>query len=144
MIIVREKISCPAGLPRIAIRVSREQLSKGRWRATADDGTEFGFDLVVPLKHGDCAYCTDRAAYILEQRPEKVLALPLPPTAAEAAGLAWQLGNLHCPIEITADSIFVADNPAVRKWLATGHLSYAETERIFSPQRPHVHEHTHH
>ena len=43
----------PNSLPQIAIAVDRHKLARRRWRGLAQDGQDFGFDLIEPLQHGD-------------------------------------------------------------------------------------------
>ena len=38
----------------ISLTVERRVLAKRRWRGQAEDGTDFGFDLISPLRNGIC------------------------------------------------------------------------------------------
>jgi urease accessory protein len=119
-------------LPKIFLSVPRHTLAKRRWRAKADDGADFGFDLEAPLKHGDVFFQSSTGAYVISQAEEKVLALAFR-TAPEAARLAWQVGNLHFPVAIREDGLLVEDDLAIRQMLDREHIPYSETEAVFQP-----------
>lgn len=145
MFVVRGKIERPASAQEILVRVNRASLSKRRWRAVADDGTEFGFDLGEPLRHGDCIHATDSTAYVLEQQPEPVLQIPLPADPSQAAIIAWHAGNLHCPMELTPTHLRLADGPAIRNGLRALGIAFEEIVAVFKPVRASgAHEHEHH
>src|SRR4051794_5023561 len=63
VLIVNHQLDSAPDLPRIALRVDRLTLAKRRWRATAEDGAEFGFDLAAPMADGTPVHATDRAVY---------------------------------------------------------------------------------
>lgn len=146
MILVREKIPDPSsGVRRVAVRAPRHQIAKRRWRASAEDGTDFGFDLAEPLQHGDCIHVAGQVAYFIEQEPEKVLIIEFPADSQNLAALAWNLGNLHAPMEVSPEGMILEENQAVRKWLAAFGAVYHEGQRIFRPLKSgssHDHFHT--
>jgi urease accessory protein len=134
-------------LPRIPVLVDRLTLAKRRWRATAKDGTDFGFDLESPLENGDIFHETSAAVHVIEQKPEPVLEFALGETPAGAARLGWLFGNLHFPIQITDDCVRVVDDPAVLRVGARDHLRFHASEQIFTPlagSAGHGHGHHHH
>lgn len=134
-------------LPRIALRVDRGILAKRRWRGTADDGAEFGFDLARPLNNGDVFHATGHAVYALDQKPEMVLEVALGADAVQGARLGWLIGNLHFPIGIGVAVVQVPDDPAVRQLLERERLAFSRCERVFCPLgggHAHSHEHEHH
>src|SRR5437773_12158959 len=93
--IVRGAIVVPDHhLPAIELEIDRLTLAKRCWRGTAADGREFGFHLEDPLHHHDVFFQTPTCRYLIAQIPENVLRLSLT-TPVQAAGLAWQIGNLH-------------------------------------------------
>ena len=71
-------------------------LAKRRWRGTAIDGAEFGFDLVHPLANGDVFAETETAVYRIAQQPEPVLEIPLESDPAAAARCARRRGRTVC------------------------------------------------
>jgi urease accessory protein len=119
-------------LPKIFLIVPRHSLAKRRWRAKAEDGADFGFDLETPLKHGDTILQTPKAVYVIYQEPEKVLSLAFH-SPTEAAGLGWQIGNLHFPVAIRENSLLVEDDLAIRQMLDREHIPYTEAEEVFQP-----------
>ena len=59
---------------------------------TAEDGSEFGFELAAPLKHGDTFFQSATARYSVQQHPESVVAVSLDVTPSAAAGIGWAVG----------------------------------------------------
>ena len=119
-------------LPTISVVVSRHVLCKRRWRAQARDGTDFGFDLESPLKHGETIFRTAKTAYVIEQEPEPLLLLRFG-SCREAATIAWQIGNLHFPAAIEEGGLLVEDDIAIRQMLDRQQISYTAVEEIFQP-----------
>jgi len=131
-------------LPRIPLAVDRLTLTKRRWRGTATDGREFGFDLAHPLAEGDVFFQSETALYQLAQKPEPVLEIALSQAADDAARLGWKIGNLHFPLEAATGVIRVADDPALRQLFEREGWKYTATERVFHPLHGgHSHGHAH-
>ncbi len=129
---------------RIDLEVDRSTLLKRRWRGTAKDGSEFGFDLETPLADGTVFFATEETHYVLAQKAEPVLQVVLhDPT--QAAHVAWSLGNLHFPIQVKPDLIVVADDPAIRLYLERDHVKFVATTGVFHPIKAagHHHDHSH-
>jgi urease accessory protein len=120
-------------LPSVVLMVPRLNLRRRRWRGTAEDGVEFGFDLERPLTDGHIVHISETARYLLQQQPEPVLEIPLPAEATEAARLGWMMGNLHFAIEVTAGLVSVEDDPAVRQLCEREQLPFRAVERVFHP-----------
>jgi len=74
-------------LPEIALKAARLALAKRLWRGVAEDGTEFGFELGAPLKHGETFWQTATARYVVQQQPEAVLEISLEAVAPSAAAV---------------------------------------------------------
>jgi urease accessory protein len=130
--------------PVFAIPASRETLAKRRWRGVATDHTDFGFDLEHPLAHGDIIHQSASAAYRVEQLPEPVLEVILDPDPAAAALLAWKIGNLHFPAQISGCHLRVADDPAIRQMFEREAIAFLATTAVFQPvvhATPHSHYH---
>ncbi len=128
----------------IPIPVDREVLAKRRWRAIAGDGREFGFDLDHLLSHGDFVLQEEGILYAIRQREEPVFEIPLGYVPAEAARIAWQLGNLHFPIQIVDEVIRVAADVAVRQMLDREQIPYFESLAVFCPATAGAAHHHHH
>lgn len=127
----------------IPLAIDRWQLAKLRWRATAADGRDFGFELDFPLKHGDVILENDYGQYVVEQAVEPVLVFSIS-DATSAATLAWSIGNLHQPLQVTTGELIAADDPALRLWCDQQHVAYRNEHRIFQPLRASAGHHHHH
>ncbi len=117
----------------VAVSADRSTLAKRRWRGIAGDGREFGFDLEHPLSHGDPILRDDCGCYAVFQMPEPVLEVPLPTDTTAAASLAWQIGNLHFPVEITHECLRVADDPALRQMFDREGVAWSARHAVFRP-----------
>jgi urease accessory protein len=141
-----ERISGPLAtwdqrLPRISIHADRLSLAKRRWRGAAEDGAEFGFDLSAPLPDGAAFFASERAVYVIAQKPEPVLEIALICRPSPVAKLGWTIGNLHFPIQVTDEVIRVPDDPALRQLFDREKIPFAACERIFEPfAKSHRHE----
>jgi urease accessory protein UreE len=133
MILVHHHSAEPATDLTISVPADRLNLAKRRWRATAADGREFGFDLEHHLHDGDVVHRDGGIAYILVQTPEPVLEIALPADPSAAARLAWQIGNLHFPLQATAAAIRVADDPALRQLFTREHVAFTARTAVFHP-----------
>jgi urease accessory protein len=138
MEIIRSALAQTApGLLRIPLKVERAVLAKRRWRGRAEDGMEFGFDLVAPLAEGNAFFENDAASYVIEQKPEPVLELSAVNcglrSTSDFARLGWLIGNLHFPLALDGDSVLVPDDPALRQLFEREHIAFAPCERVFKP-----------
>ncbi len=126
-----------AALPKLRIPVERLTLAKRRWRGVAEDGREFGFDLDAPLGDGAAVFAGGSGVYLIAQKYEPVLELRIADCglriATDAARLGWVIGNLHFPMEVTAEAIRVADDPALRQLFARESLPFRACKRVFHP-----------
>lgn len=127
--------SFDGALPEVAIRVDRLKLARRLWRAAADDGAEFGFELEVPLRHGDVVWAGGHARYVIRQSAEPVLEMALDASPEAAAILGWAVGNLHFVIEARADRLLAPDDPALRQMLARLGIGFRATTEVFQPHR---------
>jgi urease accessory protein len=135
----------PEGNEIITLTTDRRTLAKRRWRASASDGTEFGFDLESPLKHGQAFHVSDGKTYLVEQEKERVLCVKYS-TPEEAAHNAWQVGNLHFQAQFREDSLLVEDDPAIQQMLLRMKVDFYMVEDVFQPVRAigtHSHDHSH-
>ncbi len=122
----------PESKKRIPLPIDRRKLAKRRFRAVAADGTEFGFDLAHPLKHGTPFHQTEDAVYLIEQEPESVLRIPIA-NAEQAALYGWMVGNMHFPAAFQTGAILAEDDPAVRQMLERSEIGFEESNAIFQP-----------
>lgn len=142
MIIVTASVQdVPAGLKKIGLHADRLTLAKRRWRAKAEDGAEFGFDLVSPLNDGDAFHVGADCVYCVQQQPEPVLEIALIERPAPVARLGWTIGNLHFPIQVTDEVIRVPDDTALRQLLEREKIPFSPCKRVFVPfAKTHGHE----
>lgn len=124
-----------ASLPEVALRVERLTLAKRLWRGTAVDGTEFGFELEAPLKHGDTFFQSTTARYSVHQHPESVVEVSLDLAPSAAAGIGWAVGNLHLELQSEPTRLLAPDEPAVRQLLERLKVPFKQTSAIFRPGR---------
>ncbi len=123
----------------VELEVDRHTLAKLRWRGDAEDGREFGFDLTEPLRGGDAFYYKEGVTYVIVQLPEPVFEIPLT-TPTDGARIGWMIGNLHFPLDIGEDVVYVPDDIAIRQMLVREGISFTEADRVFRPARHgHVH-----
>lgn len=130
-----EATSDPA-LPAIDLRVARRTLEKRLWRGVAADGTEFGFELERPLRHGDVVFQTRAVRYVIAQEPEAVLEVLIGGLPASAtAGVGWAVGNLHLEFSSESTRLLTPDEPAARRLFERIQIEYRATTAIFRPGR---------
>lgn len=122
----------------VIIAAERRQFLKRRWRGIAADGTEFGFDLNNRLIDGCVVYQTEEKDYIVRQLPELVYELPLE-SPAQAALVAWKVGNLHLPAQILEKSIRVLHDDAMTQLLEREAWPHTIPEVIFTPMKAMAH-----
>jgi urease accessory protein len=126
----------------IDLRVDRATLAKRRWRGTAEDGREFGFDLAEPINHGAHFFTDDDNSYVIEQKPEEVLEIAV--TGAEqAARIGWNLGNLHFPVQVLDSAVRVQDDPAVLQLFHRQGIAFTRVTCVFLPLSAGAHGHHH-
>jgi urease accessory protein len=122
-------------LNEVSLSVERVTLAKRLWRAAAEDGTEFGFELSTPLRHGDAFWQTPAARYVIRQQPEPVLEISLEVAPSAAAGIGWAIGNLHMELSAEPARLLAPDDPAVRQLLERLNVPYRPISAIFRPGR---------
>ncbi len=128
-------VSPDPALSVVNLRVERTTVVKRLWRGTAEDGTEFGFELSAPLKHGDTFWQSATARYVLQQQPEAVIEISLELAPSAAAGIGWAVGNLHLELSAEPTRLLAPDEPAVRQLLERLKVPYKPTTAIFRPGR---------
>jgi urease accessory protein len=124
----------------VHLPADRATLAKRRWRGTAEDGREFGFDLDETLEHGDHFFAEGDRHYVIDQTAEDVVEIAIT-SPEQAAHVAWNLGNLHFGVQVTPGSIRVADDPAVRQFLAREHVAHRKVSCVFTPHSAGAHHH---
>jgi len=127
--------SSDGNLPEVAVRVERTTLGLRSWRAVAEDGVAFRFELAVALRHGAAIFQSPAARYVINQQPEPLLeiSLNLPPSAA--AGIGWAIGNSHLPLAAEPGRMLTPDAPETRALLDRLKVVYVQTIEVFRPGR---------
>lgn len=134
--LIRAPLAAPnLALPAVALHAERITLAKRLWRGTAADGTEFGFELPSPLKHGDTFFQTAIARYVIDQIPEPLVEISLDLAPSAAAGIGWAIGNLHLELSAEPTRLLAPDEPAVRQLLDRLRVPFTATTAIFRPGR---------
>ena len=127
----------------VILTADRAAFAKRRWRGVAKDGREFGFDLKHVLTDGSVFFREAGKCYAISQAAEPVLEIELGADPAAAAILAWQIGNLHFPIEVTGSVIRTADDPATRQMLERERFAWRPATQVFRPITSAGHAHHH-
>jgi urease accessory protein len=141
MHIIQKSLSPNSSQPlekQITLAVERRQFLKRRWRGVAEDGMEFGFDLESRLTDGSVIFQQQGYDYIVRQLPEIVYEILLD-SPAQAALVAWKIGNLHMPAQILDSSIRVLHDEAMGQLLEREGWSYTEPEVLFTPLKVMAH-----
>jgi urease accessory protein len=123
------------GLRAVFVRVDRLTLAKRIWRGAADDGTEFGFELTTPARHGETIFASTDRRYEICQQPEALLEISLEIAPSTAAGIGWAIGNLHLELSAEPTRLLALDEPAVRQLLTRLQVPFVGTSGIFRPGR---------
>jgi urease accessory protein len=138
-----EENGAAAGDEIVFLSPDRATLAKRRWRGVAQDGREFGFDLDRALSDGSVFFREPGKSYVISQAPEPVLEIELDQDPKQAAALAWQIGNLHFPIEVTDSVIRCSDDSAIRELLRREKITSRASMAVFRPIASAGHAHHH-
>jgi urease accessory protein len=132
------------------ITLDHEARSCRQGTLRAEGGTDvlLDLDMETTINDGDALRLEDgqliqvkaAAEPLLEVRAENPLRL---------TRLAWHLGSSHGLVEVTADALYVENNPAVAELVRGQGCTATPVERPFKPERSahvcdHDHEHHHH
>lgn len=108
---------------------------KRRWRASAEDGREFVFELERPLTHGEVIHREENTAYVIEVDPEALLEISLALAPSAAAGIGWAVGNLHLELMAEPHRLLTPDEPAARQVLERLGVPFQTVTDRFRPGR---------
>lgn len=134
--VIKSTVATPdLTFPTVLLRVDRIRLAKRLWRGTAEDGTEFGFELESPLKDGDTFFQSEEKRYVIAQEPEFILEISLAVAPSAAAGIGWAIGNLHLELSSESTRLLTPDDPAARQLLERIAVPYRATTAVFRPGR---------
>jgi len=128
------------------ITLDHEARNRRQARLKGEGGTEILLDLdmettvndgdALRLEDGSLVQVKAAAEPLLEVRAENPLRL---------TRLAWHLGSQHGLVEVTADALYVENNPAVAELVRGQGCTATPVERSFRPERSAHHcDHDHH
>ena len=141
MILVTRMIAETSQRPapeQIDLVAERRVFLKRRWRGTAVDGTEFGFDLESRLSNGCVFHQTDTHDYVIRQELETVYQIR-PSSADDAALMGWKIGNLHFPVQIIDGTLRITRDPAILQLIEREGWPFDEVTVVFNPLRVTAH-----
>ena len=123
----------------VRLRAERRMFLKRRWRAVAEDGVEFGFDLTARLHSGAVIHRTEGADYVISQEEEPVFEIGYT-DAPQAALIGWKIGNLHFAVELGEGWLRVTQDLAVTQLCSREGWAITEKQVVFNPLRvtPHA------
>jgi urease accessory protein len=113
---------------------------KSRQKVKTAKGVELALALPTGtiLKDGDVLYRDDRDVIVVEAEKEAVIIISFN-NAAQAATIAYELGNRHLPLSIHRAVLITPSDPIVEKILQQSHIDYQYAEEVFEPVRALVH-----
>ena len=141
MHLIEKMVAMESGRPpenRIELAVERRKFLKRRWRETAPDGTDFGFDLESRLADGCVIFQDGETDYIVRQLPEKVYEVPFG-SPAEGTLIGWKVGNLHLPAQVMESSLRILHDDAMKQLLEREGWDFTEPEVLFTPMKVMAH-----
>lgn len=122
----------------VELAVERRKFLKRRWRGTASDGTDFGFDLESRLTDGCVIFQDGEIDYIVRQLPEKIYEVSFS-NHTEGALIGWKVGNLHLPAQVMEGSLRILHDDAMKQLLDREGWAYTEPEVLFTPMKVMAH-----
>lgn len=141
MHLIERMVAPESGKPpeqRVELAVERRKFLKRRWRGTASDGTDFGFDLESRLTNGCVIFQDGETDYIVRQLPEKVYEVPFL-NPGEGALIGWKVGNLHLPAQVMDGCLRILHDDAMKQLLEREGWSFSEPEVLFTPMKVMAH-----
>jgi len=117
--------------------------NRGGVALKAEGGLEFAIDLDKPtaLNDGDALKLEDGRLLQVKAAPESLLEIRAE-NPLRLVRLAWHLGGNHVPAEMTADALYIPNDPALAELVRGQGCSMAAVERPFQPEQE-VHHHAH-
>ena len=140
--IVVDRVYTETELPDAARSFGRDTVTLGwqertetRGRRRTDGGVEFATSLARgTVLHGGDSFVLEAVQLVgaVVERPEPVFVIH-PGTAAEWALYAYQIGNHHQPLMVTADALVVPDVPGIEQLLERHRIPWMRHVRAFTP-----------
>jgi urease accessory protein len=106
-------------------------------RKVSEGGRAVGLLLPVgpPMRHGDVLWADERVVIHVSVIEAAVLEIPTP-TPRVAAGVAYELGAMHCAVELGEGAIYVAADDAMEAILGRMWIRFGHGVRRFTPHEP--------
>jgi urease accessory protein UreE len=120
---------------RVTITMPLEDRQKTHGRRRSDDGVEFAVSLEPgsTLEEGDCMVLDeDRIVVVVREAAEAVYVVR-PQSDQEWAYFAYEIGNRHQKLMLTARELVCLQDPAVRSLFEQLHVEFTEDSRPFTP-----------
>jgi urease accessory protein len=152
----------PAVRPeRVVDRVTLDHEGRNRRRIAlkAEGGLDFLLDLerAAALNDGDAVKLEDGRLVQVQAAPQRLLEVRAE-NPLRLLRMAWHIGNRHAAAEITADALYIEDDPVLAEMVRGQGGTATPVMRPFQPERGayehdcghdhghhgHVHEHEHH
>ncbi|RZD18531.1 MAG: hypothetical protein EVG15_05735 [Candidatus Acididesulfobacter diazotrophicus] len=121
-----------------------EERRKSRQRIVSKGGIEIGIALPTGtiLYSGDIIYKDDTTYIEVETKKEDLILIKHKDLVA-SANIAYVIGNMHLPVAINKDGIFMLYSRQVEVWLNKKGIEYNRIKAIFEPltqRHAHIHE----
>ncbi|WP_449256696.1 urease accessory protein UreE [Bosea sp. (in: a-proteobacteria)] len=123
--------------------LSHRDRNRGGVAATTAGGLEIAIALDKPaaLNDGDALKLEDGRLVQVRALPESLLEVRAE-NPLRLTRLAWHLGGHHVPAEMTAEALYVPNDPALAELVRGQGCAMTPVERPFQPE-PEVHHHAH-
>lgn len=137
---------------RVVDTIALDHADRNRREAnlTAEGGTEIRLDLdmATTINDGDALRLEDGRLVQVKAAPERLLEVKAE-NPLRLTRLAWHLGSQHGLVEVTADALYVDDDPVIAELVRGQGCTATPVERPFRPERSahhcdHDHGHGHH
>ena len=124
-----------ADYARATITLPLEDRQKTHGRRRTDDGLEFAISLEpgFTLGDGDCLVLVEDQIVVVVREAAEAVYVVQPQTDQEWAYFAYQIGNRHQKLMLTATELVCLQDPAVRSLFEQLHVEYTEESRPFTP-----------
>jgi urease accessory protein len=123
---------------RIADRVTLDHEGRSRRRValTGEGGLAFLLDLerAIALNDGDALKLEDGRLVQVRAAPQRLLEVRAE-SPLRLLRMAWHIGNRHTPAEITADALYIEDDPVLAEMVRGQGGAATPVVRPFQPER---------
>jgi urease accessory protein len=132
------------------VTLDHEGRNRRRFALKGDKGVEFLMDLdrTTALNDGDALKLEDGRLIKVEAAPERLLEVRAE-NPLRLLRAAYHVGNRHAPAEVTAEALYIENDPVLAEMVRGQGCTATAVSRPFQPERgayDHdcVHDHAHH